>query len=127
VHPDIIEHDMNRRDVRGNRSIGVLQKGDEFPLPFPLSGGGVDRACARIKAGNRFRAPLRVYSCSTRTGWPGCAATVGALRVRGWRLVFSSTHSTISQTPKGRVYKATISSTWAANAASRGTRGDSHR
>ena len=36
---------MNRRDVLGHLPIHVLQKGDEFHLPFPLGRGGVDRAC----------------------------------------------------------------------------------
>src|SRR5712692_5000820 len=103
MHPYIIEDHMNRRDGRDNLPIHMLQKGDEFHLPFALGRGGVTFPVRVSKPAKRFRAPLRVYSCSTRTGWPGCAAKVAALRVRGCRLVFSSTHNTISQTPMGRV------------------------
>jgi hypothetical protein len=77
-------------------------------------------------AANRFNAPFRSYSCSTRTGRAGRAASVGLFRVRGWRLVFSSTQSTISHGSSSRVYRSHTSPTCRANAASRGTCGESH-
>ncbi len=49
VHPYIIEHHMNGRDSRGNLPIHLLQKHDEFHLPFPFGRGGVDFPRARIK------------------------------------------------------------------------------
>ena len=39
MHPYIIGHYMNRRDVRDNLPIYMLQKGDEFHLPFALGWG----------------------------------------------------------------------------------------
>src|SRR3954447_6043676 len=79
------------------------------------------------KAANRFNAPHRPYACSTRTGWPGAAARVGALRGRGCRSVFAATPSTPSWGPNARVYRAQTSCTRAAKSASRGPLGDSHR
>src|SRR5262245_18092457 len=79
------------------------------------------------KAANSFSAPARLYSCSTRTGCPGAAGFVSALRGRGWRPGFSSTPRTIACAVKGRVYRSAISRTWAAQVASRGPFGDSHR
>src|SRR5215813_6752463 len=58
VHPEIIEHPMHRRDVRGNLPIAMLQKGYELPLPFARGGGGVDRARARIKPGTEVQGAL---------------------------------------------------------------------
>ena len=40
---------MNRRNVRGNVPIQMLQERDEFHLPFPLGRRGVDRPHARVK------------------------------------------------------------------------------
>src|SRR5262249_55468989 len=90
-------------------------------------GPAVDLPVRVSNAANRFKAPHRPYSCSTRTGRPGCAARVGDLRGRGCKLVFSSTHRTISVGLSGRVYRSLISRTAAANAASLGTSGESQR
>jgi len=58
VHPDIIQHDMNRRDVRGHLPIDLLQKGNAFHLAFALGRGGVDRTRARIKTGKEVQGAL---------------------------------------------------------------------
>src|SRR4029453_8248977 len=128
VHPDIIEHDMNRRDVRGHFPIDLLQKGNEFDLPFALGCGSVDRARTRIKTGKEVQgsfAGILVFD-------PAWLARVWSEGRGGRRpglqtgfFVHAQDHFPDPQ--KGRVYKVTISWTWAANAASRGTRGDSHR
>ena len=70
---------------------------------------------------------MRLYSCSTLTGNFGWAGKVLAMRVRGCKLVFSSTHNTISSKLKRRVYKELISCMLLTNASSRGASGDSHR
>ena len=49
---------MNRRDVRDNLPIYMLQKGDEFHLPFALGCGGVDLTRARIKTGKEVQGSL---------------------------------------------------------------------
>jgi hypothetical protein len=46
---------MNRRDVRGHLPIDLLQKGNEFDLPFALGCGSVDRARTRIKTGKEVQ------------------------------------------------------------------------
>src|SRR4029450_9407375 len=135
--------------------IDLLQKGNEFDLPFALGCGSVDRARTRIKTGKEVQgsfAGILVFDpdwlarlCSQGRGGarPGLqtgffvhaqdhfpapqGGGVVSLRCRACRLFFSSTPRTIPPPPKGRVYKVTISWTWAANAASRGTRGESHR
>src|SRR5829696_2778557 len=78
------------------------------------------------KAANRFNAPQRPYSCSTRVGWSRLVARVSDFRGRGCKLVISSTHRTASSGRNGRVYRSQIAWTCSANAASRGTLADSH-
>ena len=58
VHPYIIEHHMNRRDVRGHLLIDMLQERDEFHLPFALGRGGVDLPRARSKPGKEVQGSL---------------------------------------------------------------------
>ena len=127
VPPYIIEHHMNRRDVRGHLLIDMLQERDEFHLPFPLGRRGGDRTRARIKPGKKVQGTRAGILVFDPHGVARLCGQGGRFTRPGLRLVFSSTHSTISQTPSGRVYKVAISWTCAANAASRGTLGDSHR
>ena len=94
---------MNGLDARGHFPIQLCQKGDAFPLPLALGRCGIHVPGARVKAGKQMQCAFASLFVLDRTGLPGCAAKVGALRVRGCKRVFSSTHSPISHPLKGRV------------------------
>ena len=65
---------------------------------------------------------MRRYSRSTQTGIPGCSQGGGL--ARPWLQTGFLVHAEhLSHTPRGRVYKVTMSCTWAAKAAFRGPRG----
>lgn len=103
VPPQMVEHHVHHGDRRGNCALQLRQKRDACPLR--LRSAVVAYTCpVRVaKPAQRCSAPLRLYSYSTRSGCPGCAASGGAVRGRGCQLVFSSTPSTIAHTPRGRV------------------------
>ena len=69
---DMIAHEMNRLDVVANLRIQLFQKGDEFLLT--LTGVTLPKTVPErvSNAANKFKAPLRLYSCSSRLGmFPG--------------------------------------------------------
>ncbi len=59
VHPHIVEDDVYGGDGRCNLLIQMLQKRDEFRLPFALRGGGKTLPVRVSNPANRFKAPLR--------------------------------------------------------------------
>jgi hypothetical protein len=127
MHPYIIEHDMDPRNGQGNLPIHILQERNAFHLLFPLGRRGLDLPQACTTTGKKVQSTLAGVLLLDPNGLAGCAARVGASRVRGCRLVFSSTYSTMSPTPSRGVYQVTIYCTCTANTASRGTLGESHR
>jgi hypothetical protein len=83
VHLQVVQHHVNGGDRSIEFPIEEVQQLDELDLAFALSGGVIDLAGAE--------------------GLPGSGSKVLALRVRGCRLVFSSTLNTRSCGPRGRL------------------------
>jgi len=112
----------------GGASDGSHRPGAPVPLA-PASAPGP--ACRPVWGGRGRRARpdlgLDAPPANPHVGRLSGGASTSPPRNSGaCALVFSSTHSLLSQTPSGRVYKGTSSCTCAAHAASRGTVGDSH-
>ena len=59
---------MNDGDGRRDLSLQLLQELDELFLSLAIGGVSVDLAMRVSNPANRFKAPQRSYSCSTRTG-----------------------------------------------------------
>jgi hypothetical protein len=58
MHPQMVKHHVNPSDRRGNFALQMLQKRDEFHLPFPLGRRGVDLARAGSKTGKEGQCSL---------------------------------------------------------------------
>jgi len=127
MHPKIVHHQVNLGDFCRNLAFKMVQEFDEFLLPFLLRGVRADLARARVVGGEQIQgsfAFILVFHAACSPGW---AANVGDFRVRGCKLVFSSTHSTFSCGANFRVYSAQMFFTRRQNSASRGALDESHR
>src|SRR6266487_3809196 len=89
MNASVVKHENNARHLGWSLLIEHSKQCDKFFLPFPQRCESCDLA--------------RLYSCSKRVGEPGRVGTVGASLGRGWRFVFSSRHSTISQSASVRL------------------------
>ena len=104
VHPQVVQDHMDRLDRRGDLAVQLLQERDELGLPLPLGGHPVDLAGPGVERREQVQRPAPpVLVLDPDRSVRLSAASVGDFRGRGCKLVFSSTQSTTSSAPSGRV------------------------
>ena len=57
VHPQVVQHDVDRLHRRGDLPVQLLQERDELRLPLPLGGHPVDLAGPRVEGGEQVQGP----------------------------------------------------------------------
>ena len=128
VHPQVVQDDMDRLDRRGDLPVQLLQERDELGLPLPLGGHPVDLAGPRVERGEQVQGPappVLVLDAdrSLGLGRPGSATCGAAAASWSSRRRRAPPRRRAAAGCRGRQ----ISRTAAANAASRGTLGESQR